>query len=167
MSTQPSAFDLARQGRWYVRIIAAVLVSARVWLALLSVIGAGPLGVPREVIRLGLTLWLAYALVRAWEGARWLTVALCVLVLVQTGMHLYQTESELNGRLFLSAIAILYLWIGCVLLWSPGVETFFAKRGFVDLPCSRTTDRPAAARLIVPGQTFSSRKESHVNSEVQ
>jgi hypothetical protein len=140
VSTQPSAFDLARRGRWYVRIIAAALVSARVWLALLNVINAGPFGVPREVIRLALALWLAYALIRAWEGARWLTVGLCVLVLVQTGMHLYKTQSELGGRLFLAAVAVFYLSIGCVLLWSPGVEAFFEKRGFVSPPVFKDED---------------------------
>ncbi|MBB4638091.1 hypothetical protein [Longimicrobium terrae] len=134
MSTHASAFDLARRGRWYVRIIAAALVSASVWATLLYVIQIGPFILFHQVIRLALTLWLAYALLRAREGARWLTVILCVLVLVQTGMHLYETQSELGGRLVMAVVAVLYLCIGCVLLWSPAVDAFFAKRGFVSPP---------------------------------
>lgn len=122
------------RGRWFVRVIAAALVSYSAWSILLYVAELGPHRLPGQIIRFGLTVWLAYGLLHAWDGARWLAVASCVVAIAGAGIALYQMQTGLEARLFVFASAMLYLWAGCLLAFSPSVDAFFERRGVVAAP---------------------------------
>ena len=109
-------------------MIALSLVTVLVYV---SRIGTARL--PQQGVRLLLTIGLAYALILGRRWARWLTVLLVFLGVLSAGQQIWSPEAfqppRVWGTLILTVPALVYVWVGGLLLWSPDVSAFFRNAG--------------------------------------
>ena len=124
-----SEAGLVAQGRFYVRVAAALLVALSAAATALYLARIGGDKLPQQAVRFVLTVALAHALTRGRAWARWLTVLLVFLGLFAAVPALAGAGAfrppRLGGTLVVLAMFVAYAMVGRLMLWSASVRAFF------------------------------------------
>jgi hypothetical protein len=128
MSPQADHAQVA-QGLIYVRIAAAALLVTSIVTVVMYVVRLGTAQLPQQLVRIGLTAALGYALQRGHRWARWITVLLLfagmTAVLGLFGDPEAFSRKKLPGTLGILAMFVTYGIIARGLLHSESVRAFF------------------------------------------
>ncbi len=127
--TPPDDAALVAQGRTYVRIAAAAFVAVSAVSIVIYLVRLGPGKLPQQLVRLALTVGLAYALAQGRAWARWTTLALLLLGMFVVVPAFRDPDAfrmpKLPGTLGVLALFVTYGIIGRGLLYSASVRAFF------------------------------------------
>jgi len=120
-SHQPSAWVVAA---------ALALVGSSVLSVAFFALRVGPTRIATQLMRLLLTIALAYFLVQGKTWARWLTVGLLGLGILVSLPSLWSVlrSANLLGLAFLGGLTATYVIVVGILLFSPGIGAHFAPR---------------------------------------
>jgi hypothetical protein len=125
--------EVVAQGEASVRRAAWALIALSLVIVLVYVARVGTARLPPQVVRLLLTIGLADSLVRGRWWARWLTVLLVFFGVLSAAQQVWSPEAfrppRVLGTLILVVPALVYLWVGRLMLWSPSVSAFFRNAG--------------------------------------
>lgn len=114
----------------WVVVAAVTLVAVAVFTIGFYLLLIGSAKLPGQLVRLSLTIALAYFLIQGRSWARWVTVCLLILAVLMTLPTLFTTIASANmlGFTFLAGLTMTYLLVGGTLLFAPGVSAHFATK---------------------------------------
>lgn len=114
---------------WVVAAVVALVGSSVLSIAFF-VLRVGPTRIATQLVRLLLTIALAYFLLQGKAWARWLTVGLLGLAILVSLPSLWSVlrSANLLGLAFLGGLTATYVIVVGILLFSPGVGAHFTPR---------------------------------------